>query len=163
MEEKEAIEDLLRIFTDPIVLYHHAGAEILPRELANEIQLERMIQRLEAPYPGRVERATDAEALAYLMSASLEVPLNYDWYRIYAHLFGKYVEERKLDIPKDLEEIVAECRELDDYYASLLTDLETWIQEQKNNYYVQERGGRIPGSQATSELQLDFNKLLEEL
>jgi len=37
MEEKEAIDDILRIFTDPIVLYHHAGAEILPGELANMV------------------------------------------------------------------------------------------------------------------------------
>ena len=157
------LDDLLRIFSDPVVLYPPAGVDILPNDLREEIQVERMLQRLKVPYPEKIDRATDAEALAYLMSASLEIPLNHDWYKIYTHLFGKYVEQRNLRIPESLEEIVAECKELDEYYASLLSDLETWLQEQKDKHYKDKQHTKTSTELPKEMLRVDFDHLLQDL
>ena len=153
----------MRAFRDPIVLYPPAEADVLPRDLRDKIQVERMLQLLKTPYPDQIEAATDSEALAYLMSASLEVPLSQDWARIYAHLFGQYMEERNLEIPKELDSLVAECKELDDYYASLLSDLETWIQEQKDKYYKGKQRDGLTGSPLKDVLNVDVDQLLQGL
>ena len=79
-----------------------------------------------APVIVEEERADDLDALLYLQSASLAVPFNAHWTRIYLHLFKKYYGH--IAPPEILEDAPDE---LDNYEKTLLDDLKHWIFKQQ--------------------------------
>jgi hypothetical protein len=120
-----AISDLVGSLTDPIIC--HKGQEEPPQEwLRNTITLERLVMNL-AAQKGETPTGTDAEAVWYLSTASLEFPFDEQWTRIYCYVFTKVYErwhtkESGYNMPADIK-----VDKLDDYDMSHLRRLKDWI------------------------------------
>ena len=124
--------NLLRSLTDPLVLFHATDGDLIPEDLKFYIELERLIQTKDAEINGEVEKATNSEAMAYLMSASFAFPLDRDWVNIYSYLVHKYIKRwKKQDVPDFLKE----NDKISDYEKRLLEDLKIWIKKQQNREY----------------------------
>jgi hypothetical protein len=77
--------------------------DILPDWIRSQITLERLAQNIKA-LKGEEQTATDAEACAYLYTASLEAPMDSDWTEIYLYVAGKVVSRAKdTQIPDDIK------------------------------------------------------------
>lgn len=136
---RNGVERICRAFTDPLIVYPPEDPGLIPEDLKTQITVERLAQNMKAGYDGRIEEATDSEALLYLMTASLAAPFNQEWYRIHSHLFGKYAERQGLQLPDDLREDAKRFRQLDDYHLSQLKELKRWIERQKDRAYREGR------------------------
>ncbi|GAH56929.1 unnamed protein product, partial [marine sediment metagenome] len=79
---------------------------------------------------GREPMGTDSEALAYLIPASLEAPMDHDWAQIYL-----YVATRSMDgevnkvVPDDIRVEKLDRNQMDD-----LIRLKMWIHRTKANH-----------------------------
>lgn len=135
MPDDRGIAYLARVFTDPVIVYPPADKDLIPQQLRSHIQIERLAQVAKTPYYAKLEEATDAETMAYVMSASFAAPLSHNWYAIFTHLFGKYAQSAGLKVPEDLKEDIERYRQLDRHLESQLSDLKQWIQKQKDRHY----------------------------
>ena len=99
---EKGISDLVGVFTDPIIAYPSAWMhEIIPDWLKGAITLERLTMNMRA-LKGEEMTGTDAEALAYIMPASMEFPLDHDWMQIYLYLATKVMKfHRQVEVPDD--------------------------------------------------------------
>jgi hypothetical protein len=120
-----AISDLVGSLTDPIIC-HKGQEEQPPGWLRNAITLKRLIINLAV---NKVENptGTDAETAWYLSTASLELPFNEEWTRIYCYVFTQtYLRWRSGDsgssLPGDIK-----VDKLDEYDLSQLHRLKDWI------------------------------------
>ncbi len=96
------IDDLVGTLTDPIIVYPGGWGDSLPEWLKNAITLERLTENMKAT-KGAQPTGTDAEACAYLNTASLTVPMDNDWSQIYLYVAGKtYARWRKSEMPDDI-------------------------------------------------------------
>lgn len=124
--------NLLRSLTDPLVLFHATDGDLIPEDLKFHIELERMKQTMKAGIEGDIEKATDLEAMAYLMSASFAYPLHSDWVNVYSYLVHNYIKKwKKQEIPDFLKE----HDRISDYERKLLNDLKIWIRKKQNGEY----------------------------
>ena len=83
---------------------------------------------------GKEERgkATNVEALAYLYTASLSVPLTSEYSEIYFYLTRKSLDwQNKKEVP----EFLKDYEKLDDYKTSLLDDLKRDIYNAQEKAY----------------------------
>jgi len=96
------IDDLVGTLTDPIIVYPGGWGDSLPEWLKNAITLERLTENMKVT-KGEQPTGTDAEACAYLNTASLTVPMDGDWSQIYLYVAGKtYTRWRKGEMPDDI-------------------------------------------------------------
>lgn len=123
--------NILRSLTDPLVLFHENDGDLIPEDLKFRIEIERMAQTVKAGIDGKIEKATDLEAMAYLMSASLALPLGTDWVNIYSYLVYNYVKKRKKEVPDFLKG----HSKISDYEQKLLDDLKVWIKKKQDGEY----------------------------
>jgi hypothetical protein len=97
------IDDLVGTLTDPIIVYPGGWGDTLPEWLKNAITLERLTENMKAS-KGEQSSGTDAEACAYLNTASLTMPIDGDWSQIYLYVAGKtYTRWHKGEMPKDIK------------------------------------------------------------
>jgi hypothetical protein len=121
------ISDLVGIFTDPIIVCPGGWGDTLPDWLKEAITLERLIESAKSLKDDDGPTGTDAEACAYLYTASLTAPMSSDWSEIYLYLATQVVSRnRKSEIPKD---IVVES--LSGYRMGELRRLKRWIYERR--------------------------------
>ena len=73
----KGISELAGVFTDPILVFPGGWGETLPEWLKGAITMERMIDNMKA-LKGEEMTGTDAEACAYLYTASLTAPMDHD-------------------------------------------------------------------------------------
>lgn len=112
------IDNLVGALMDPIIVMPGGWGDSLPDWIKGAIQIERLAQLMKGE-----EMATDAEACAYLYTASLTNPIDRDWVQVYLHIAGKVVSRNKgAAIPEDIR-----VDSLDDYQMGLLRDLKRWI------------------------------------
>jgi len=72
---------------------------------------------------GEQSTGTDAEACAYLNTASLTMPIDSDWSQIYLYVAGKtYTRWRKGEMPKDIR-----VESLTDQQMADLNRLKDWL------------------------------------
>lgn len=95
---ENGIRQVMGAFRNPIVVFHEAWAETLPEWLKGRIEAERLVQL----FLHEEGKATRAEAVAYLYTASLCRPLSEDWTDIYCHLGAAYAHQRGISISPDL-------------------------------------------------------------
>ena len=69
---------------------------------------------------------TDAEALAYLMPASLETPMDRDWIKIYLYISTRVCSSAGKEVPEDIR-----VETLSDYLMQELNRLKAWIYQQR--------------------------------
>ncbi|MBU2598332.1 MAG: hypothetical protein KKC53_04015 [Actinobacteria bacterium] len=96
--EKE-MENIFGVFTDPMVVFNQSWADAIPKKLKEIIHIQRLVN------VRNLEYATDIEALAYIMTASLCFPLDSDWTKIYMFLTKKYIKFLKKEIPDFLKDV----------------------------------------------------------
>jgi len=116
------IDDLVGTLTDPIIVYPGGWGDNLPEWLKNAITLERLTENMKAS-KGEQPTGTDAEACAYLNTASLTMPMDSDWSQIYLYVAGKtYTRWRKSEMPKDIK-----VDSLTDQQMADLNRLKEWL------------------------------------
>jgi len=99
---EKGISDLVGVFCDPIIVFPGGWGEDLPEWLKSAITLERLEMNMRA-LRGEEMTGTDAEACAYLWTASLTQPIDHDWGQIYLYIAGKtYTRWKKTEMPEDI-------------------------------------------------------------
>jgi len=78
------------------------------------------IRMIEAPKCLKEEMATEFDALVYIHTVSLCIPLSKHWFRIYCYLFRKY-------FPRHAEKLQIKIEELSYYEMYELNKLRKWI------------------------------------
>lgn len=121
-ELHKMITDIVGIFKDPIILYPGGWEDTLPPRLWEEITTQRFVQEMKRAKGTKIEESTDAEALAYVYSASLVAPMGPEWTNIYLWL-GKHYG--------DAEFSKVTPRELSSDEKRMLEDLKRWIYRKK--------------------------------
>ena len=85
---EKGISDIVGALTDPIIVFPGGWGDILPEWLKDAIILERFEMNMRV-LKGEEMTGTDAEACAYLNTASLTQPMDHDWAQIYLYIAGK--------------------------------------------------------------------------
>ncbi|BCT55306.1 hypothetical protein [Dehalococcoides mccartyi] len=116
------IDNLVGTLTDPIIVYPGGWGDSLPEWLKNAITLERLTENMKETKGGQ-PTGTDAEACAYLNTASLTMPMDSDWSQIYLYVAGKtYTRWEKSEMPEDIR-----VNSLTNQQTSDLSRLKEWL------------------------------------
>lgn len=143
------IDSLVGALMDPIIVMPGGWGDSLPDWIRGAIQLERLAQLMKGE-----ETATDAEACAYLYTASLTNPIDRDWVQVYLYVAGKVVARNKgAEIPEDIK-----VDSLNDYQMGLLRDLKRWIWDRRVKATQERR--RLGKAQARAEAEARAPKQL---
>ncbi len=129
-ELNKGINEIVGVFTDPIIVMPGGWGEDLPEWIRGAITLERLIENIEGLRRGAMT-ATDAEACAYLFTASLTAPLGHDWTQIYLYVARKVYERHRtkdsgVTFPADIK-----VTELDRNQQDDLAHLKAWIYDRR--------------------------------
>jgi len=121
------ISDLVGTFFDPIIVMPGGWGDTLPDWLKSQITLERLVVNMELT-KGKQPTGTDAEATAYLYTASLTAPMTEQWTRIYLYVAGKTLSEfnKGVELPEDIK-----VDSLSDYDMRELNRLKEWLYRQR--------------------------------
>jgi len=120
------ISEIVGVFTDPILVFPGGWGDTLPEWLKNAITLERLEMNMMA-LKGEEMTGTDAEACAYLYTASLTQPMGHDWAQIYLYIAGKtYTQWKKTEMPEDIR-----VESLDDGQMRDLNRLKAWLYQKR--------------------------------
>jgi len=123
---EKGISDIVGVFTDPILVFPGGWGDTLPEWLKGAITMERLMSNVEALKTGEMT-GTDAEACAYLYTASLTAPMDSDWTQIYLYIAGKvYSRWKKTEMPEDIR-----VESLRDDQLRDLNRLKEWIYRQR--------------------------------
>ena len=102
-EVERGISDVVGVLSDPIIVFPGGWGDTLPDWLKNAIILERLIMNMRV-FKGEMPTGTDAEACAYLMTASLTQPMDHDWTQIYLYIASETCKRwnNKSEMPDDI-------------------------------------------------------------
>ena len=118
---EKGISDIVGVFTDPIITYPSPWNADIPQWLKEWITIERLAMNIKVS-KGEEVTGTDAEALAYIMPASLEFPLDSDWTQIYLYIATKVCTAAGKETPSDIQ-----IESLNDYQMTKLNRLKAWL------------------------------------
>ena len=100
---EKGISEIVGCLTDPIIVFPGGWGDTLPDWLKQAITLERLAMNMKA-LKGELPTGTDAEACAYLNTASLTQPIDHDWAQIYLYIAGKtYQRHKHGEVPEDIK------------------------------------------------------------
>lgn len=107
MKDKQTdhwIDELVGSLCDPIIVMPGGWGADLPDWLKSQIHLERLMENMKFHH-GEPITGTDAECVAYLMTAALEAPLDHEWVDIYLYLSAKVIKLGRpdTDFPDDMQ------------------------------------------------------------
>jgi len=130
VKEDKWIDELVGVFSDPIIVMPGGWGDTLPDWIRPAITQERLIANMEAAKTG-VMTGTDAEACAYLYTASLEAPMDHDWSQIYLYIAGKVYERHRtkdsgVSMPEDIKVDKLDRNQMDD-----LNHLKAWLYDRR--------------------------------
>ena len=128
----KGISDIVGVFCDPLIVFPGGWGDNLPEWLKNAITLERLVENMKA-LKGEEMTGTNAEACAYLNTASLTQPMDHDWAQIYLYIAGKVYEkwrtkESGVKMPEDIR-----VESLNDYQMGELKRLKEWIYKKRTD------------------------------
>ena len=89
---EKGISEIVGCLTDPILVFPGGWGDSLPDWIKSTITLERLAMNMRA-LKGEEMTGTDAEACAYLYTASLTQPMDHDWTQIYLYIATKVYEK----------------------------------------------------------------------
>ena len=84
-ELEKGISEIVGAMCDPIIVFPGGWGDTLPDWLKTAITLERLVENIKV-IKGEEMTGTDAEACAYLSTASLTQPRDHDWAQIYLYI-----------------------------------------------------------------------------
>ena len=123
---EKGISDIVGALTDPILVFPGGWGDSLPEWLKNAITLERLAMNMRA-LRGEEMTGTDAEACAYLYTASLTAPMDSEWTQIYLYIAGKvHSRWKKTEMPEDIR-----VESLRDNQVRDLDRLKAWLYRQR--------------------------------
>ncbi len=123
---EKGISEIVGVFTDPILVFLGGWGDTLPEWLRSAITLERLEMNVRS-LGGEEATGTDAEACAYLYTASLTAPIDSDWSQIYLYVASKtYSRHKGSQVPDDIR-----VEALSDYQIYELNRLKTWLCHQR--------------------------------
>jgi hypothetical protein len=123
---EKGISDIVGVFTDPILVFPGGWGDTLPEWLKNAITLERLEMNMKA-LKGEEMTGTDAEACAYLYTASLTAPMDSDWTQIYLYIATHaYRRQGKGNMPTDIA-----VDKLNDEQMRDLRHLKDWLYQRR--------------------------------
>jgi len=120
------ISELLGALTDPIIVMPGGWGDSLPDWIKEAVTIERLIANAKQ-LKGEEPTGTDAEAVAYLYTASLTAPIDSDWTQIYLYLTRKVMLQNKKiegDVPPDIK-----VESINDYQQMELRRFKRWLYE----------------------------------
>ena len=123
---EKGISDIVGVFSDPIIVFPGGWGDTLPDWIKTSITLERLMENMKA-LKGAEMTGTDAEACAYLYTASLTQPMGHDWIQIYLYIAGKVYQkwrtkESGVKVPEDIR-----VDSLNDEQMRELNRLKAWL------------------------------------
>jgi len=119
---EKGISEIVGVFTDPILVFPGGWGDTLPEWLKNAITLERLGMNMRE-LKGELPTGTDAEACAYLYTASLTQPMDHDWAQIYLYIATQtYRRWGKNEMPSDIA-----VESINDDQMRDLNRLKAWI------------------------------------
>ena len=139
---EKGISEIVGVFTDSIIVFPGGWGDTLPEWIKQAITLERLEMNMRA-LKGEEPTGTDAEACAYLYTASLTQPMDHDWTQIYLYIATKTYEKQRtkdsgMEMPTDIR--VDSLR--DDQMADL-NRLKDWIYKRRAQARLErDRAGR---------------------
>ena len=140
------IDELVGAFIDPILVVPGGWGDTLPDWIKSQITLERLAQQMKV-LKGEKPTGTDAEACAYLYTASLTAPMDHDWTEIYLYVAGKMAARGKnAQIPDDIK-----VDSLRDDQMRDLQELKDWIYQRRLKHRQERR--RVEKAQALAEAE----------
>ncbi len=127
---EKGISDIVGVFTDPIIVFPGGWGDTLPDWIKTSITLERLLENMKA-LKGEEMTGTDAEACAYLNTASLTQPMDHDWTQIYLYIATKTYEkwrtkESGVTMPNDIR-----VDTLNDEQRRDLNRLKAWLYQRR--------------------------------
>jgi hypothetical protein len=127
---EKGISDIVGCLTDPILVFPGGWGDSLPDWIKSTITLERLAMNMRA-LKGEEMTGTDAEACAYLYTASLTQPMDHDWTQIYLYIATKVYEkwrtkESGVTMPPDIR-----VDSISDDQVRELNRLKAWIYQQR--------------------------------
>jgi len=123
---EKGISEIVGVFSDPIIVFPGGWGDTLPEWLKKAITLERLAMNMRV-LKGELPTGTDAEACAYLNTASLTQPMGHDWTQIYLYIAGKtYTQWKKSEMPEDIR-----VESLNDDQMRDLNRLKAWLYRKK--------------------------------
>ena len=123
---EKGISEIVGVFCDPIIVFPGGWGDTLPEWLKNAITLERLAMNMRA-LKGEEMTGTDAEACAYLWTASLTQPMDHDWGQIYLYIATQtYRRWGKNEMPGDIA-----VDSLRDDQMSDLNRLKEWLYKKR--------------------------------
>ena len=122
----KGISEIAGVFTDPILVFLGGWGDTLQEWLKGAITMERLEMNMRT-LKGEEMTGTDAEACAYLYTASLTAPMDHDWTQIYLYIADKvYSGWKKTEMLEDIR-----VESLRDDQLRDLNRLKKWIYEQR--------------------------------
>ena len=123
---EQGISDIVGALKDPIIVFPGGWGDTLPDWIKPQITLERLAMNMKA-LKGEKPTGTDAEAVAYLYTASLTAPFDESWTQIYLYVAGKeYTTKGGNPMPEDIK-----VEKLTDYQQGELNELKDWIYRER--------------------------------
>jgi CO dehydrogenase/acetyl-CoA synthase beta subunit len=123
---EKGISEIVGALTDPILVFPGGWGDSLPDWLKTSITLERLVMNMRV-LKGELPTGTDAEACAYLNTASLTQPMDHDWTQIYLYIAGKtYTRWKKTEMPEDIR-----VESLNDEQMRDLNRLKAWLYQKR--------------------------------
>jgi len=139
---EKGISDIVGVFTDPILVFPGGWGDSLPEWIKPAITLERLAMNMRA-LKGEEMTGTDAEACAYLYTASLTQPMDHDWTQIYLFIANKVYnqwrqKESGAEMPEDIR-----VETLNDEQMRDLNRLKEWLYRKRTTIRLErERADR---------------------
>jgi len=129
-ELDKGISEIVGAICDPIIVFPGGWGDTLADWLKTAITLERLIENMKV-IKGEEMTGTDAEACAYLYTASLTQPLDHDWAQIYLYITTKVYEKQRtpqsgVTMPGDIRVDLITDDQMRD-----LNRLKRWIYERR--------------------------------
>lgn len=127
---EKGISEIVGALTDPILVFPGGWGDTLPEWLKTSITLERLVMNMKA-LKGEEMTGTDAEACAYLMTASLTQPMDHDWGQIYLYIATRVYQKWRTkesggEVPEDIR-----VETINDEQMRDLNRLKEWIYRQR--------------------------------
>ena len=127
---EKGISEIVGVFCDPIIVFPGGWGDSLPDWLKTSITLERLVMNMRV-LKGELPTGTDAEACAYLNTASLTQPMDHDWTQIYLYIATKVYEkwrtkESGVTMPDDIR-----VESLNDDQMRDLNRLKAWLYQKR--------------------------------
>lgn len=139
----KGISEIAGVFTDSILVFPGGWGDTLPEWLKNAIILERLEMNMKT-LKGEEMTGTDAEACAYLYTASLTAPMDHDWGQIYLYVATRtYKRWGKNEMPADVA-----VDSISDHQMRELNRLKAWLYCQRSKIRL-ERERSEAGEQGT--------------